>query len=87
MHSEMGQQFGGSQTWSLPAKLGLIFLLEVLLEPERKLNFLCKACCHVLEYLTQFLSLVGNSVQRAILVNCVFFTILYFSSAIHSSFF
>lgn len=52
MHSEMGLQFGGSQTWRLPAKLGLIFLLEVLLEPERKLSFLCKACCHVLEYLT-----------------------------------
>lgn len=34
-----------------------------------------------------FLCLVGNFVQRAILVNRVFFAILHSSSAIHSSFF
>lgn len=62
--------------------------LRVLLQPRGSPGFPVQSLlpCPRLSHLG-FLTLVGNLVQRAILVNRVFFAILHSSSTIHSSFF
>lgn len=62
--------------------------LWVLLQPRGSAGFPVQSLipCPAVSHLG-FLSLVGNLVQRAILMNHVFFAILHSSSTIHSSFF
>lgn len=62
--------------------------LRVLLQPRGSAGFPVQSLlpCPGVSHLG-FLSLVGNLVQRAILVNHVFFAILHSSSTIRSSFF